>query len=82
MTFRVTMCVYCRHFRAAEAGNFCTAFPAGDGIPDEIFYDGVPHFTSFPGDHGIQFDPVDAEAEGIVDQRYGRKRTVVAAIDR
>jgi hypothetical protein len=82
MTFRVPMCVYCRHFRAAEAGNTCAAFPDGDGIPDAIFYDDVPHFASFPGDHGIHFEPVDERSAMIVERRFGHHRTVVGAIDR
>ena len=34
-----------------------TAFP--DGIPDEIIYNKVSHQEAYPGDYGIQFEPME-----------------------
>jgi hypothetical protein len=80
MTFRVPICVHCRHFRGNDlGGNFCAAFPDGDGIPAAIFEEGAPHFSPIPGDHGVQFEPVDDHAEQIVERRFGRRRAAAGA---
>jgi hypothetical protein len=39
----------------------CDAFP--EGIPDEIILGGDKHRRAFPGDHGIQFEPIDEDEE-------------------
>jgi hypothetical protein len=77
LTFQVAMGVYCLHFRADDLdGNYCMAFPDGDGIPDAIFDEGAPHFEPFPGDHGIQFAPESGWAARVVERMFGRHQTV------
>lgn len=46
----------------------CAAFPIEDGIPLEIWDGKNDHRASYPGDHGIQFEPkpgYDAEGRRI-----------------
>jgi len=58
MTIRLSLCPFCRHFRASIVDeNVCAAFP--DGIPREIFFGQTWHLAPYPGDRGIQFDPID-----------------------
>jgi len=52
-------CFRCRHLLVYP---FCTAFQ-GD-IPDEIREGKNNHFEPFPGDHGVQFEPIEANKEG------------------
>jgi hypothetical protein len=71
MILPLVQCAFCRHFhRDRRDGNFCDAFPDGDGIPSEIITNEADHRQPFPGDHGIRFDalpgehhPFDEEAE-------------------
>ena len=52
----------CKHFigwkgRYGKAYNLiCKAFPKG--IPEEIAYGPNLHLKPYPGDHGIQFEPM------------------------
>lgn len=60
MTSIVPQCFNCSEFQSVlhnEAGRtyHCTAFPDGDGIPDEILFNEVSHKRPYPGDHGITF---------------------------
>ena len=52
-------CYKCKHLHpkepAADSPMTCAAFP--DGIPDEIFFEGVSHKKSYPGDTGVKFEP-------------------------
>jgi hypothetical protein len=44
--------------RDRRDGNFCAAFPDGDGIPLEIIRNEFDHRRPHEGDHGIQFVPL------------------------
>jgi hypothetical protein len=63
-------CWLCKHI--AEEGKTrpngekylpCAAFP--DGIPDEILWNEVRHDDPYPGDHGIQFEPMANSPDGF-----------------
>ena len=68
------VCVYCRHLRAGEGRTF-VAFPKRDGIPLEIWLGHNDHRLPYPGDHGIQFQPVDTE---YARRRFGQAGRVPA----
>ena len=61
------VCVYCRHLNMKE-GRTCAAFPQRNTIPLPIWLGEHDHHTPYPGDHGIQFDPVDTDHAR---QRFG-----------
>lgn len=52
-------CANCRFY---FANAICNAFP--DGIPDEILLGNNLHRKPYPGDNGIQFEPIRAGNEG------------------
>jgi len=47
-------CDLCKH---ARENDTCDAFP--DGIPEAILTGDFDHTTPYPGDHGIQFEPIE-----------------------
>ena len=55
-------CFYCKHLhlagRKAEKWK-CDAFL--NGIPERIVSGEIDHTDSYPGDHGIQFEPIEAD---------------------
>lgn len=54
----ISPCASCKHFRTGSRTNpTCDAFP--DGIPEEILFGRNDHRKPFPGDHGIQYEPLD-----------------------
>ncbi len=54
------LCWDCLHFRR-QVPFACDAF--ADGIPEAILDGTVEHTSPYPGDNGIQFEPIDgAEA--------------------
>lgn len=63
MTAMAPICVFCKHFREPEFEQpwSCNAYPKG--IPDRILGSLTDHRKPARGDHGIQFEAVDAAAE-------------------
>lgn len=54
---KLAACVTCKH--KSPFGPTCAAFP--EGIPNEILDAENDHRESFPGDHGIRYEPMDVE---------------------
>jgi len=57
------ICLSCRHLTPAEGGKLwaCEAF--GDEIPGEVLAGRNRHLKPYPGDNGVQFEPIEgAEA--------------------
>lgn len=54
------VCTFCRHLDMSGERK-CAAFP--QEIPIAIWVGENNHRTAFPGDHGIQFMPVSADAK-------------------
>jgi hypothetical protein len=66
-TYAMPICGNCQHLarqpgsRKAVVPWRCTAFP--DGIPEAILHSEVDHRQPFEGDHGIQFEPMNAHGD-------------------
>jgi hypothetical protein len=63
------VCLECRHYWDSGLRT-CDAF--SDHIPDEIWIYVAPHYESFPGDYGIQFEPMNPTLK--VTRRKSRRR--------
>lgn len=64
--FPVCKCMSCKHYvvypKESMIGRpYCDAFP--EGIPCEIWWEEMDHTESYPGDHGIQYEPANPDAE-------------------
>ena len=55
------VCTWCRHLRDSGVDRQCDAFP--NGIPMAIWKGENDHRAQFPGDGGIQFEPIDVPSE-------------------
>lgn len=53
---RMPVCMSCAHFHEDADGLVCDAYP--EGIPDGILTGESDHREPYPGDHGIQFEPI------------------------
>ena len=49
------ICNLCKH--STMKGTTCKAFP--NGIPDKILTGEFDHRKPYPGDNGIQFEPIE-----------------------
>lgn len=66
----IPMCTFCRHRPVrTDKPLTCHAFP--DGIPREILELQLDHRLPLLDDHGVLFEPIDAEAAQAVVARWG-----------
>ena len=60
MTIKILLCLDCKHFIGKIKSisiPVCEAF--GNGIPAELLNNSIKHTKPYPGDNGIQFEPIE-----------------------
>lgn len=74
--FICALCTLCKHYDKEKTlavgfgsldpdhSYFCAAYP--DGIPGEIYFGDVNHYTPRPDDNGLQFEMIDPEDIGFL----------------
>ncbi len=68
MTY-ISQCQLCRRYRNDDKPiATCDAYPSG--IPLGILTNETSHLEPRPGDHGLQFDPVSAEANQEIREAF------------
>lgn len=50
------VCTHCKYIDLESIEHKCLAYPSH--IPDKIWFGKNDHKNPYPGDHGIQFEPV------------------------
>ena len=63
------ICGWCRRLRDFGADRKCDAVP--EGIPPDIWEGETDHRAPFPGDQGIQFEPVNQLGTDEVARWFG-----------
>lgn len=76
-TYPAPMCITCKHI--SKNTLTCEAFP--DGIPQDIIESLVDHREPYPGDHGIQYEPVRPAAAEYVNTLFSSKADGTDTID-
>jgi len=61
MIYLTRQCLKCKHYTGSKTmdGFVCRAFRAG--IPEPILNATHNHTKPYPGDHGVQFEPLGRE---------------------
>lgn len=65
------MCMVCTRYKKGDSGFVCDAYPTG--IPMPIILGQIDHRQPHEGDHGLQFEPRDADATAYVHMVYDPK---------
>ena len=61
--FKISPCLDCKHW---IANGVCTAFM--EGVPDSILLGDNDHRQPYPGDNGIQYEPIREQDAAVVNQ--------------
>jgi hypothetical protein len=63
----VPNCIYCKHFHGDSANPACDAF---DAIPAGIWKNHVDHRNPYPGDRGVQYEPISDDSPFTPSSEY------------